>query len=178
MIAHFSIPAKKPRGTALFFAAVIDGLLFEFPVVPGAWIAVANDQSGLAIEVLPLDMAHHPGTGEVDPALQPAGPAASPWEDQIHPETEQTRPSGFHVAVTTRLTAAEIIARAHAAGWRAVACERAGIFGLVEVWVDNNFLVEVLTPADTARYQAFMTPEGCSGMFGEGLVPDALPRPR
>lgn len=174
MIAHFSIPSKNPKTTALFFAAVIDGLVFEFPVVAGAWIAVANDQSGMAVEVYPLDMAHHPGTGEVNPAIQPAGPAALPWEDQIYPEAEQTRPTGFHAALTTKLPEAEVIARAQAKGWRALACERGGVFGLVEVWVDNNFLVEVLTSANTARYRAFMTPERCSGMFGAGLAPDSL----
>lgn len=62
MIAHISVPSRTPRETALFFAAVIDGLVFDFPVVPGASIAVARDGSGLAVEVYPKRMAHHPGT--------------------------------------------------------------------------------------------------------------------
>lgn len=61
MIAHFSIPSRTPRETAEFFATVIDGVVFDFPPVPGAAIAVANDRSGLAVEVYPEDMAHHPG---------------------------------------------------------------------------------------------------------------------
>ncbi|HMY71386.1 MAG TPA: hypothetical protein PLD20_16490 [Blastocatellia bacterium] len=176
MIAHISIPVTKPKETALFFAAVIDGLVFNFPVVPGAWIAVANDQSGLAIEVYPINMAHHPGVGEVDPAVQPAGPITLPWEDQIHPEADQTQPTGFHAALTTKLAETEVIARAKAMGWRALVCERGGVFGLVEVWIDNNFLVEVLAPAEVARYRAFMTAEGCRQMFGTGLSPEPLPQ--
>jgi hypothetical protein len=39
MIAHVSIPSKSPRDTSLFFATLIGGVAFEFPVVPGAWIA-------------------------------------------------------------------------------------------------------------------------------------------
>ncbi len=62
MIAHVS------------FAALIGGVAFEFPVVPGAWIAVAEDRTGLAIEVYPETMAHHPGTGEVDHDAKPEGP--------------------------------------------------------------------------------------------------------
>jgi hypothetical protein len=156
----------------LFFAAVIGGVAFEFPVVLGAWVAVADDHSGLAVEVYPLDMAHHPGVGDADPAVQPNGPSTLPWEDQIYPETAHTRPTGFHVAIATRLKEAEIIARARAAGWRALACDRAGVFKLVEVWVDNGFLVEVLVPEEVERYRAFMNPEGCRPMFGESISPE------
>jgi len=53
MIAHVSVPARNPRETALLLAVLIDGEAFDFPVVPGAWIAVARDGSGLAVEVYP-----------------------------------------------------------------------------------------------------------------------------
>jgi hypothetical protein len=172
MIAHFSIPSKKPKETASFFAAVIDGLVFDFGgVVAGAWIAVAKDRSGVAVEVYPNDMAHHPGAGEVDPTAKAEGPTAMPWEDQIHRDHVQTRPSGFHVAMGTKRTEAEIVDLAKAAGWRAIACERAGVFGVVEVWVDNTFLVEVLVPAEVDRYRKFMNPEGCGEMFGPSIAP-------
>jgi hypothetical protein len=69
----------------------------------------------------------------------------------------------------------EIIARAKAAGWRALACDRAGVFKLVEVWVENNLLVEVLVPAEVERYGTFMNPEGCSQMFGAGIAPGPIP---
>lgn len=101
MIAHVSVPSKDPRRTALFFAAVIDGLAYEFPVVPGAWIAVARDRSGRAIEVYPDTMAHHPGAGEPDPSMTPDGPRTMPWEDQIFPDGRQVRPTAFHVALST-----------------------------------------------------------------------------
>jgi len=173
MIAHFSIPSRTPRETALFFAAVIDGVVFDFPPVPGASIAVARDRSGLAVEVYPDDMAHHPGVGEVDPRAVPAGPAVMPWEDQIFPEEPARRPSGFHVAMGTRRTADEILARATALGWRALVCERAGVFGVIEVWVDDRHLVEVLVPKEVGRYRDFMHPESCAAMFGPGTAPPA-----
>ena len=171
MIAHFSIPSKTPRETALFFAAVIDGVVFDFPPVAGASIAVAGDRSGMAVEVYPDEMAHHPGAGEVDPSKPVLGPAAMPWEDQIFPEAAAPLRSGFHVAMATRRSADEILARAKALGWRALACERAAVFGVVEVWVDNRYLVEVLIPKELARYQAFMQPDGCRSMFGESIGP-------
>jgi hypothetical protein len=99
MIAHISVPARDPRRTALFLAMLIDGEVFSFPVVPGAFIAVARDGSGLAIEVYPHTMAHHPGSGAPDPEFQPQDPRAQPWEDQIHADGEQLRPTAFHAAL-------------------------------------------------------------------------------
>jgi len=171
MIAHLSVPSQTPRETALFFAAIIDGLAFDFPVVPGASIAVASDGSGTAVEVYPPSMKHHPGVGPVDPGVTPDGPQAMPWEDQIFAEPGEARPSSFHLAIATHLAEAQVIARAQALGWRTLACERAGVFGVVEVWVDNRYLVEVLVPKQAARYREFMNIEGCSAMFGPGVAP-------
>jgi hypothetical protein len=171
MIAHLSIPSEKPRETALFFAAIIDGLAFDFPVVEGASIAVARDGSVTAVEVYPPAMKHHPGVGEVDPQLTADGPRAMPWEDQIFAEPGEPGPSSFHMAIATRLTEAQVLSRAKALGWHALACERAGVFGVVEVWVDNRYLVEVLVPEQAARYRAFMNLDGCTAMFGPGVAP-------
>ena len=104
MIAHVSIPARDPRRTALLLASLIDGEAFNFPVVPGAWIAVARDGSGLAVEVYPETMAHHPGVGEVDSGLVPDGPQAMPWEDQIFSDGPQIRASAFHFAMASPLS--------------------------------------------------------------------------
>lgn len=171
MIAHVSIPARNPHETALLLAALIDGEAFEFPVVPGAWIAVARDGSGLAVEVYPETMAHHPGKGDVDPALKPEGPQTMPWEDQIYADGPQIRASAFHFALASPLTDEQILNVAQRAGLRAVKCERGGVFGLVEVWLENALLVEVLSAREFSRYQAFMNPTACAAMFGAGERP-------
>lgn len=173
MIAHVSIPARDPRATAVLLALFIDGLAFEFPVVPGAWIAIARDGSGTAIEVYPDGMAHHAGVGQPDPAAA-AGVRALPWEDQIFPDGVQVRPSAFHLALTSPLSQEHVMAAARASGLRAVACDRAGVFGLVEVWIDGTLLVEVLTGDEPARYRRFMNPGGAAAMFGPGLDPLAV----
>jgi hypothetical protein len=173
MIAHVSIPARDPRRTALLIARLIDGEAFDFPVVPGASIAVARDGSGLAVEVYPDGMAHHPGVGAVDPEARPEGPQTMPWEDQIFPDGAQVRPSAFHLALASPHDDATILRIAHEAGLRALKCDRAGVFGLVEVWLDDALLVEVLSPPEARRYRAFMTPAGCAAMFGPGERPAA-----
>ena len=171
MIAHVSVPSRNPQQTALFFAAVIDGLAYNFPVVPGAWIAVAKDRSGLAVEVYPDAMAHHPGVGDADPTVRPGTPRPMPWEDRIYPDGSHVRPTAFHVALSTRLREEDVLRLARQAGWRAVICDRDGVFGLVEVWVDDAILVEVLTQAEVERYKQFMQPDVCGSMFGEGFTP-------
>lgn len=173
MIAHVSIPAREPRHTALLLATLIDGEVFAFPVVPGAFIAVARDGSGLAIEVYPDEMAHHPGHGEPDPSLVPDSPRAQPWEDQIHPDGSQLGPSAFHMALVSKLGDDGVVALAQQSGFRTVRCSRAGVFSLVELWLDNSFLVEVLNPHEAMRYRAFMNPAGCAAMFGPGERPAA-----
>ena len=165
MIAHFSIPARQPRETAEILGRIIDGEVMPFPVVPGAWVAIARDGSGTGVEVLPDRAVHHLGEGDRDPARSAAGPEVMPWETQIRDDGDAPQVSGFHVAVTSRLSAAEIVEIGRAAGWRAVHCDRGGVFDLVELWIDNRVLIEVLPPEGTRRYLAFYRPEVARRMF-------------
>lgn len=57
------------------------------------------------------------------------------------------------------------------AGFRAVKCDRAGVFRLIELCLDNALLVEVLSPAEAERYRQFMNPAAASAMFGSGERP-------
>jgi hypothetical protein len=166
MIAHFSIPARDPRRTAQVFATLIDGACMPFPVVPGAWVAIARDGSGTGVEVLPEASAHNQGAGDADPSRRANGPEVMPWEVQIRQDGAPQEASGFHVAITSPLSVEEIVAVGRAEGWRAVPCDRGGVFDLVELWIENRFLVEVLPPAGTQRYLAFYQPDVAGRMFG------------
>jgi hypothetical protein len=164
MIAHVSIPARDPRAVAQVFGAIIDGLVMPFPVVEGAWVAIARDGSGLGVEVVPEACAHHLGHGDPDGRVA-QGPMVMPWEVQIRPDGDPQDASGFHVAITSKLSVDEILAIGREQGWRAVHCDRGGVFDLVELWIDNRSLVEVLPPGGTARYLAFYTPQVAGAMF-------------
>lgn len=170
MIAHFSISSRAPEATAHALAKIISGSVFSFPVVPGSFIAVSDDGSGLAIEVMPERMAHHPGEGDVDPTRPPMGPVPMPWEDQIRPDGPPLGTSPFHAALVTELDEARVLEIARRAGWRALGCERGGVFRVIEVWVDGTFLIEVLTRNEATRYRAFMNPAACAEMFGPPLA--------
>ena len=94
-----------------------------------------------------------------------------PWEDQIFADGPQVRSSAFHRALTTDLAREEVLALAEARGWRTLSCDRGGVFGVIEVWVDDTVLVEVLSGTEVARYRQFMNPDGCAATFGPGRRP-------
>ncbi|MDG2520658.1 hypothetical protein P7B02_03810 [Caulobacter segnis] len=172
MIAHFSIPAADPKSVCEVFGAIIDGIVMPFPVVEGAWVAIARDGSGLGVEVFPQAAVHHQGEGVSD-GTAAQGPFVMPWETQIRHDGSAQSASGFHVAITSKLDAEQIIALGEARGWRAVHCERGGVFDLVELWIENRALVEVLPPKGAERYHAFYTPEVAGKMFA-GPPPGAV----
>ncbi len=169
MIAHVSIPAKQPEIVAKALGKIIDGSVFSFPVVPGAYIVVANDFSGQAIEVYPSGMTHHPGTGEAPAEQGPPSVTTKPWEDQIFIEAQTAHLSSHHMALSTKLSEQEIVDLGRALEFRTVPCDRAGVFKLVELWIDNSYLIEILTETETKRYAAFMNPKTAAEMFGKPI---------
>lgn len=147
MIAHFSMPAAQPRETAEFFARVIDGEAMPFPVVEGGWIAIARDGSGTSVEVVPETTAIE-RDGRYQPGLRRA----------------PTEAHAIHFALTTNLSNDEIIAMGEGRGWQTRYCNR-GPFDLVEIWIDNRQMIEILPPDSTARYLAFARPDVAAAAF-------------
>lgn len=61
--------------------------------------------------------------------------------------------SGSHILVGTSQTETTVLDLAANAGWRTERCS-AGLFQLVKVWVENAFLVEIMTMEKARVYQA------------------------
>lgn len=167
MIVHASIPSTRPREVAELIAKIIDGEAIAFPPVPGAWVAIPRDGSGNTVEVYPLGTVARPGVGSPDPSLDVPGPGTKPWETQLHRDPGQKMEGASHVALGTRKTLEEIVRLGEEMGFRTVPCERGGIFGLIEVWIENKFLIEVVTEPELKRYLAFWRdPETAKKRFG------------
>jgi hypothetical protein len=170
MIIHTSIPSTQPKEISQFLAKLIDGEAFPFPPVPGAWVAVPRDGSGNTIEVYPLGTVARPGIGDPDPAMNSAGPGTKPWEVQLTHDPNQTLTSGHHLALYTKKDKEEILRLGNEMGFRTIACERAGIFGVIELWIENQFMVELITEPEMKRYLAFMKQtENARQRFGAGV---------
>jgi hypothetical protein len=55
---------------------------------------------------------------------------------------------------------AAVLAVGERAGWRAVRCTRGhNFFDVIELWVENRTMLEMLTAEMRAQYLAFATPE-------------------
>ncbi|MGZ3182152.1 MAG: hypothetical protein ACXU8N_06910 [Telluria sp.] len=138
MIFHASIPADEPQRVAEVIAEIWNGEAFRFPPWPGAYVAMAGDARSSTVEVYPRANTITPGDGVPMPR-----------------EAATTdRFSAFHLAVATPRSAEEIFAIAEREGWRVQRCSRGGFFDVIEVWLENALLVEVLTEEMQRDYQA------------------------
>jgi hypothetical protein len=151
-IAHASIPADDPKAAAHIFAEMLEGEAMPFPPGgPGAWMAWSNDG---AIELEVIQRGNLITYGEEEGGWEPTGSAE--------------RRSEVHLAICVSRPASEVIAIAERAGWPARLCARGGgLFELVEVWVDGSFMIELLDPMQTARYEQVVTPDNLRRFFTE-----------
>ena len=148
MIHHFSMPARDPVAVARVLAELIGGRAYRFPgPLPGATMAVSGDDHGTMIEVYPESVVMAPGDGE-GPVAYRAAPA-----DRSH--------AGFHALLSVPHDRATIERIGGAAGWRTQFFSRAApglppVFHVIEMWVENRLLLEVV-PADMiAVYETYM----------------------
>jgi hypothetical protein len=140
MIFHASIPAREPERVAAVIAEIWGGQSFRFPPWPGAWVTMAGDARGSMVEVYPHTLPIAPGTG--DGMARP------------HPDAAPRPYACFHLAIATERTVDEILAIGAREGWRAVSCSRGGVFDVVELWIENGLMFEVLTPDMQDDYRA------------------------
>lgn len=141
MMFHASIPATNPQQVAELIAKLWNGEAFRFPPWPGAWVAMAGDDRSTTVEVYPRDQAMAPGKEQKDGA----------WA-KLEKPIDSYIP--FHVAIATVLAEEEVIALAQEQGWRSLRCSRGTFFDVIEVWLDNCLLLEVMTPEMQAQYKS------------------------
>src|SRR5438874_7233532 len=144
MIHHLSIAARDPKKAAGVLADLMGGKAVPFPPNPGSFFALQLDDHGSGVEVYPA------GT-----ELQPAGAEGGRFVKQ--PQAER----GFgatHFALSVATDAQTVEGIAHRAGWHCVTCNR-GPFHVIEVWVENATMVEVLPPEFAREYLAFTRPD-------------------
>lgn len=143
MIHHLSIAAANPKRVADVLAELWQGKAYPFPMYPDSYIAFAGDDYGTAIEVYPLGSELVPGRADL-PDLQADRASASF--------------TATHVAISVPLNPSQIEQIAAREGWQTVRGNRGPFFQVVEFWVENRVLLELLTPEMAQQYIAFSTP--------------------
>lgn len=137
MIHHLSIPAEDPALVSRVLAELLGGHVSKFGPYQGSFIAWAGDAHGTAIEVYPAGTEMFPDTGQGQANFR-----------------HNPNASGFvatHATVSLSLTKDEIFTVAKQHGWRAVELSR-GSFDVIELWIENRVMLELMTPEMTKAY--------------------------
>jgi hypothetical protein len=151
MIHHISIAAKDPLHVASVIAELWQTEPLPFPPVPGAYIVIADDRQGTAIEVSPLGTELMPGSNDAEVQAR-VSTTASPY-------------TATHAALSVPLSRERIREIAAREGWRTGTFVRGGVFEVIEFWVEGRMLLELLAPDMTSRYLDFMTTGNFAGLL-------------
>ena len=166
MINHISIAVNNPEKVANFLAKMWNGEVFPFPPAPGSFFVLANDGRGSAIEVTPIDTILVPGEGLPSEENFDGNTPTEEFEAKFSKSDFVPQYVPTHLNINTQLDETEIKELAQLEGWRVLTCNRErGLFQLVEVWIENRFMVEVMTPEQTARYVEITRPEFLAQVF-------------
>lgn len=144
MIHHVSLPARAPQHVAMVLAELMGGRAYPFRgPLPGAWMALAGDEHGTMIEVYPDTTEMRPGEGE---RRIPFATAATP-----------AGYAGWHVNLSVALEREAIERIGAREGWQtflygAAPPGKPAVFHVVQFWVENRTLVELITPSMLADY--------------------------
>ncbi len=142
MIHHLSIAAQNPKHAAGVLAELMGGTAVPFPPNPGSFFALQLDDHGSGVEVYPAGSE-----------LQPGGITGGSFV--------KTAPRGYgptHFALSVATDSGTVKAIAERAGWQCFDCNR-GPFHVIEVWVENETMVEILPPEYAREYLNFTRPD-------------------
>lgn len=151
MIHHISIAAQNPLRVALVIAEVMQGKAFPFFPHPGAYMVFPMDEHGTGIEVYPLETKLAPGEGDN--------------QCQFVQTNSSNGITATHAAVSVPITQAEIEEIGKREGWRVLYCNRDSFFDVIEFWLENTVMLELLTPEMADQYLAATSPENLKKVF-------------
>ena len=142
MLFHMSIAADDPEHVARVIAELWKGNARPFPPISsGSWIAFAADERGTAMEVYPQGTVLRETEGDADAHGEASG---------------VDRFSATHAAIATDLDKGAVLSLARREGWPAKYRKRGGLFGVIEMWVEDRQMLELLTPEMQAEYALAM----------------------
>lgn len=151
MIHHISIAAQHPLHVAQVLAEIWHGQAAPFPPHPGSFMILALDEFGTMIEVYPAGTELKPGAN------------AAEFSHNAAPALYQAT----HAAVSVPASRQEIEQIATREGWTVRYCSREGFFEVIEFWVENALMIELLTPEMADKYTTFMQPANLARVFAE-----------
>ena len=176
MINHISIGVHNPEKVAGVLAELWNGYALPFPACPGSFIVFADDNRGTVLEVTPNNTVLVPGEGLPHEDNFNSSTPTDEHEAKFVASDFSPKFVATHLNLNSPLSEAEIKAIAEREGWRCFTANRAGgMFRLIELWVENRFLLEVNTPEMAAHYAAVTTPQNFADFLQMPLPPRRIP---
>ncbi|MBW4542780.1 MAG: hypothetical protein KME43_27185 [Myxacorys chilensis ATA2-1-KO14] len=147
MIHHISIAVHNPLHVSQVLAEILQGQSIPFPYHPGSYVALALDTHGTMVELHPYGTALFPGEATNEPG-------------HLQQYSEATSYSANHTAISVPISIDQIRAIADREQWRMALCRRGdSYFDIIELWLENQLLIELLPPELIDRYLTFMEPQ-------------------
>ena len=175
MINHISIAVHNPKKVADVIAELWNGMVVPFPPTPDSFMVFANDGRGSAVEITPIDIVLEPGKGLPPEENFDVNTRTEDYEAKFVKSDFVPQYVATHLNINTHLNEEEIKEIGRREGWRVLTCNRGeGLFSLVELWIEDRFMLEVMTPEMTARYVEITNPAFIKTVFG-GFVPPKTP---
>lgn len=166
MINHISIGVYNPEKVAGVLAEIWNGIAVPFPPCPSSFMVLANDGRGTAVEVTPINTVLVPGEGLPPEQDFSSATPTEEYEAKFVQSDFTPRYVATHLNINTKLNEQQVRAIAEREGWRVLTCNRAeGLFQLIELWIEDRFMLEVMTPEQTARYVEITSPEFLAKAF-------------
>lgn len=128
MILHASVVADEPKRSAETLARLLGGMALPVGPGEGTWTAIGPEPIGSMISVLARGSEFHRSGDHVETRL------GTP-----------VRHGAFHVLVDTPLAEDEVLKWAQERGCHAHRATH-GAFEVIEFWIDDCLLIEVVTP--------------------------------
>ena len=148
MIHHVSISARDPKHVADVLAELMNGRTYPFPGgVADSFMAVSGDEHGSMIEVYPETVTLLPGKDD----------------GQARAEYKAKADYGpFHLLLSVPVDRVTVERIGEREGWRTRYFGRGApgqppAFHVIEFWIENQLMVEVVTPAMAKDYEEFLT---------------------
>ncbi|MDQ3180121.1 MAG: hypothetical protein M3Q33_06335 [Acidobacteriota bacterium] len=170
MINHISIAVHNPEKVANVLAELWNGFVIPLPPAPNSFMVLANDGKGSAVEITPFDTVLIPGEGLPPEEHIDENVRTEEYEAKFVQTDSPSQYVATHLNINTHLNDAEVKAIGRREGWRVLTCNRGeGLFQLIEIWIEDRFMLEVMTPEQTARYVEITNPDFIAQAFQESF---------
>jgi hypothetical protein len=174
MINHISIGVHNPEKVANVLAELWNGYTFPFPVCPGSFFVLADDNKGTLVEVTPINVVLAPGEGLPDEENFDTATDTEEFEAKFVAGDISPKFVATHLNLNSPLSEQEIKAIAKREGWRCFTANRGGgMFQTIEFWVEDRFMFEVNPPEMAKKYVELFQPEVIAAAFQIPFEPKA-----